>query len=200
MRISRVPLEKDSLEFYASEICRARKRLFAILLCGWGARSKCCKTILELVKEGVTDADLPFERVHLTESESSRRDARRSYKLCVKGGHAKCTSSNHRCVVRALQDWPQPEIDNFSRDQWMVLSPVFDKVAGQIRHYDFDDRILLPFKEDYRGTQLLQGGYSEVWPVRICAGHQMIYQSPNPQVSSKPTHKQPCVSNGRSGE
>ena len=159
LRISRDPIDNDRLGFYTREICQARKKLFATLLCGWGRRSKCSRTILGLVDEEVTDSDLPFERFHLVEGPSANRYARRPYKLCIKGGHFKCTSTNHRCVVKTLQSWEQREIDDFTRDQWMVLSPVFEKIAGQIQHYELDDRILMPFKEDYQRTQLLQGGY-----------------------------------------
>lgn len=178
------PIPRDDLKHYAREICQTRKKLFAILICGWGERNKCCKTILGLVDEGIKDSDLPFDRVHLADSSPRNRHSRRPYKLCIRG-HTNCTGSRHRCIIKALQDWPQKEIDDFSRDQWMVLSPVFRRDGDQIPHYDFDDRTLMPFKKDYERTDLLTGGYSEVWPVRICSGHQSLYKSLDNKVGSE---------------
>lgn len=192
-------MSTDELQRYTRDICRTRKKLFAILICGWGDRSIWYKTVLDLVDEGITDSDLPFDRVHLTDSSSTNRHTRRAYKLCVKG-HGKCSAtsaSSHRCLVRALYDWPQGEIDNFSRHQWMVLSPVFRKQAGQIRHYEFEETTLMPFTEDFERTdRLLTGGYSDVWPVRICAGHQDIYSSPDFEVSCNTSSQgRPIINN-----
>ena len=178
-------MSTDELQRYTRDICSTNKKLFAILICWWGDRSKWYKTILDLVDEGITDSDLPFDRV--TNSSSTGRHTRRAYKLCVKG-HGKCSAtsaSSHHCLVKALYDWQQREIDDFSRLQWAALSPVFRKSAGQIPHYEFELETLMPFTEDYERTQTLARGYSDVWPIRICAGHQELYKPLDLQVSPK---------------
>jgi hypothetical protein len=176
------PLSKDNLQSYTSAICMGgRKKLFAILIYGWGEMSGYCKTILDLVDDGITDSQLPFERIHLTGKESGSWHSQNSYKLCIKG-HAKCKTSDHGCVVKALQNWSQKDIDDFFRIQWMVLAPVFRVSGDDITHFDLDHRMLLPFTEDKEGDGPIPGGYSEVWQIQICDGHQNFYTPFNTEV------------------
>jgi hypothetical protein len=175
------PLTRVDLHRYANAICNSNKKLFAILIFEYGDEAKWFKTMLGLIDEGITDSDLPFDRVYTIESESKKPDPRRPYKLSVRS-HTLCTPNNHSCVIKTFKTWSRRELDTFSRDQWMVLSPVFRKAPGQIPHYKLGDRTLLPFIEDRERTQLLTGGYSDVWPVRICEGHQYLYQSPYVEV------------------
>ena len=173
-RISSSSLDNEKLKYYTSEICRARRKLFAILVYGWGESSesgRCCKTVLDLVHEGVTDADLPFDRNKSTGIVRGNDRNGNTFKLCFQG-HAECKSSDHRCLVEALEHWPKKGIIDFSRLQWTVLAPVLEKTGDEIPHFDLDRRMLLPFREDHETDNPIHGGYSEVWRVRICAGHQ----------------------------
>jgi hypothetical protein len=174
-------MDEETLDSYANSICSSRMKLFTILLCGSGLRRV---WIRDFVDKGITDSDLPFERYFLQEEEPRNQTTRkRPFRLCSKR-HAE--SDSHPCAVTVMQNWPQREIGDFCRDQWMVQSPVFRRTPGGIPHYELDNRIVMPFEEDYESdkTAFRTGGYSDVWPVRICAGHQDLYRSSDQQVSN----------------
>ncbi|PMD33649.1 kinase-like protein, partial [Hyaloscypha variabilis F] len=69
--------------------------------------------------------------------------------------------------------WQWRDINDFCHAQWAFLAPVFDELH---KHYELDDNDILPFIEDNEKF-LRQGGYSEVWGVRIHQAHQLLRQS-----------------------
>jgi hypothetical protein len=81
----------------------------------------------------------------------------------------------HLTNLKFMESWPRRKIEEFCRDQWMVLAPIFH--TAHI-HYELDDNVTLPFVEDHENAPLVvrTGGYSDVWPVRIYSSHQNIYK------------------------
>ena len=70
-----------------------------------------------------------------------------------------------------------------SRDQWLVLAPVFKKVQHRISHQELDDNVVLPFIEDRKNQHdSWSDGYSHLWGVRIHPAHQNVYKSSDPNV------------------
>lgn len=159
--------EGEELKFYAKTISTQCKRLLALLIIG--AFKPIAQRLIEFVKRGITDIDLPFHRYPLGN--------RQSYMLCSER-HMK--SGAHPCAVEAMKDWEIQEIKEFCRLQWVVQAPLFqkkDRIDGSARHYEFDQSVVLPFIEtyEYESSYSHQGGYSQVWPVRMAPGHQDIY-------------------------
>lgn len=80
-----------------------------------------------------------------------------------------------RCkVLKVFTLWTAKAIEDFDRDQWSFISPVFDQLG---LHYELDDHVVLPFTENNERHRLISGGYSDVWSVRIHPAHQKIFQS-----------------------
>jgi hypothetical protein len=176
-------MDDDQRSHYATGICAGRKKLFVILCVSITMR----QYIRNFVDEGLTDSDLPFIRVPTGPSTSNV-----SYMLCSTKHVHNMEQSPHPCAISAMSGWTKREIGNFCkdfcRDQWMVLAPVFERIQGQIPHYNFDNSTIMPFSEDYEKDKKYsqQGGYSNVWAVKISAGHQDLYQSRDVHVSKSP--------------
>lgn len=161
---------------YTTSICQDAKKLFAILLCG-------VKTnyIANFLDEGITDQDLPFVRSYLPECNNFQTQ-HRPFNLCKKD-HDKCLKHTHKhCAIRAMISWSQRDIRQMCGDQWLVQSPVFKRTPGKIPHFELDPTVILPFVDDREGQQTSQGGYSDVWGVRIHPAHQDVYRSTLPNV------------------
>lgn len=106
--------------------------------------------ITAFLDEQMTDADLPL-RVPL----------------------AILRQENQAGLPKVFENWPWCEIHDFCRAQWAFLAPVFDQVHD---HYELDNNVILPFIEDEENFRR-QGGYSEVWGVRIHKAHQRLRDS-----------------------
>ncbi|KAH7323473.1 kinase-like domain-containing protein, partial [Rhexocercosporidium sp. MPI-PUGE-AT-0058] len=152
----------------AEEVCKCGRRLFATLV----AINKVADIDL-LLKEGITDEDLPFVR---------KPDSRRRFALYRKGGQ----------VIKTFESWRDQDLEQFDRSQWWMMAPIFRLNEGlQI----LDDNIILPFVPlGSLGEKLehKQGGYSEVYPVRVHPAHHtfwavngLIYQEDEPLVAVK---------------
>jgi hypothetical protein len=161
------PRPKEEIFSLAVRICGTARKLFAILLLrGKGA------SILPLVDtDGVSDRDLPL----------IKEDHGRGFKL----GTGK--------RLTAFANWMPQDIEDFDREQWCLLAPVF-KHQGE--HKELEECCVLPFTADFSnvkggrggsggsdGPGLIScGGYSEVWCVRIHPSHQKFLKSSNPEV------------------
>jgi hypothetical protein len=105
-------MENKLLERCIKLICSDSKKLFAILVCGFGTDAK---VICGLLKDKVTDEDLPFTRILLGDTERPGRK-----------NHVKCHSADHRsCGIPRLSDWHQMDIQKLCKDQWLALAPAF---------------------------------------------------------------------------
>jgi hypothetical protein len=142
--------EKEAADF-AKKACQHARCLYATL-----AYIKRGADICALLNEGITDKDLPLVR------KPNDRNAP-LYRRC----------GNH---VQTMTTWRPKYRENFDRVQWWMTSPVFEE--GE--HYYLDEKAVLPFihldaNEASLGTK--QGGYSEVYPVRIHPAHHKFWKS-----------------------
>jgi hypothetical protein len=179
-------MDRGPLDHYVHVICTKATKIFAILL---ASSSEIEEAICELLDEGITDANLPFVRVPLYGVERERRSS--SYTL-AKYEHKNCQTEGHAdCGIMALSNWQGNDVRNLCRDQWLALAPIFKRDSKKVPHYHFEDATVLPFTEDDENSKenMMYGGYSEVWGVRIHPAHQDIIGSSDPSVSSKLSEK-----------
>ncbi|KAF4633525.1 hypothetical protein G7Y89_g4594 [Cudoniella acicularis] len=151
---------KMDLHELAEKILTKALRLFAILVC-----IDMTSSILDFLNEDLGDDDLPFMRYDL---------------IRWPGGTSNftlCSSRIPNRPLKCLSSWGRMSIENFSRDQWWMLAPIF-KQSRKVRHYELEDNCVLPYIEDREGSDgAEEGGYSTVWAVRIHPEHQFMYQS-----------------------
>jgi hypothetical protein len=134
----------------AKEAFGLAPRVFAILAC-----LKRGPEIRFLLREGVSDRDLPFER---------RRNQDGDFVLYRKSGE----------VIKTFESWSDVNVEEFDRIQWWMISPVF-KVQG---HYDLEDGTILPFipfRTNSDTDQKKEGGYSEVYAAKIHPSHHNFW-------------------------
>ncbi|TVY43939.1 Calcium/calmodulin-dependent protein kinase type 1D [Lachnellula occidentalis] len=111
--------------------------------------------ICTLLQEGITDQDLPLVRA----SEGSN-----SFALHRRTGER----------IKTFEEWNDEELEDFNRVQYWMTAPVFqDK-----EHYNLDENAILPFIKikSFETQQAKQGGYSEVFPVRIHPAHHEFWE------------------------
>lgn len=138
------------------EIWKFAPKLFAILV---GLRpGRFGKYITEFLKAAITDADLPFVR-----SDNTTKSV--PFKLCSK--------RTPRHPIECMTTWDQARVNDFGRDQWIMLAPVF-VYNDKIEHYELDDNCVLPWIEDDERTGAVEGGYGSVWKIAIHPSHQRI--------------------------
>lgn len=146
-------IEEAEATEYAREVCRNAKRLYATL-----AYTKKGADIKGLLKEGVTDDDLPFVR---------KPNGKTKFALSRKNGGA----------IKTLDSWTPKHLRKFDQHQWWMSAPVF-KLSEEL--YELDDKTILPFvsfKPPEGVESKKQGGYSEVYPVRIHPAHHEFWES-----------------------
>ncbi|KAF9634155.1 CMGC/CDK protein kinase [Lasiodiplodia theobromae] len=139
-----------------AEVAHSRaKNLFAIL-----AYMRKGGEILKFLEERIFDEDLPLER--------GANGGKGSFSLKRKdeGG-----------IVQVLERWESSsDREAFSRDQWLMLSPVFK----DMEHYVLHQCHVLPFIPLGPGDVLkdcsTRAGYSEVFPARIHEAHHRFHQ------------------------
>jgi hypothetical protein len=158
----------------SEDILNCAPRLFAILV--YVRRGK---LILDFRKEDIDDTHLPFVR-------SDKRSKARDYKL---------RSSHHPGEpIKCMERWDRDLVDEFGRDQWCMLAPVFEFHDG-IKHYDLHDNCILPWTEDEeRNGSAIDGGYGSVCKIAIHPAHQRIVGHTN-QMVSPPLHWLDIISN-----
>jgi hypothetical protein len=138
---------------YAEVVCKCASRLYATL-----AYTKKGADIKGLLNEGVTDDDLPFVR---------KANEKTKFALNRKNGGA----------IETLDSWTSKHLRKFDQHQWWMSAPVF-KLNEEL--YELDDKTILPFVvfEAPEGIETKkQGGYSEVYPVRIHPAHHEFWES-----------------------
>ena len=155
-------------------ICASAKKIFSILLYGFGDSKERLRDIRKFVDELICDSDLPFTRVPREEKEPGSYK-RAGYWLCTNGHEKKCPGKhNVKCSIQAMTSWTTRSLDLFFTTQWMLLVPVFRKIDGDIPHQDFDKNVIMPYVEDFEGDAII-GGFSKVWKVKIHPEHQDLY-------------------------
>jgi hypothetical protein len=145
--------EEEALE-YADKACECAKQLCATLAyVGKGAN------ICRLLQEGITDRDLPLVRA-----------SDGSFALQRQTGES----------IKTFEEWSDEDLEDFDRIQYWMTAPVFqDK-----KHYNLDENAILPFMKFKASEtqQAKQGGYSEVFPVRIHPAHHEFWEASGSEV------------------
>jgi hypothetical protein len=155
-------------------ICANAKKIFSILLSGFGDSKERVRDIRKFVDERISDSDLPFIQVPRKVQEPGKYK-KINYWLCTNDHVNKCPGKhNENCSVQAMASWSTRELENFFTTQWMVQVPVFRKIDGDIPHQDFDQNVRMPYVEDFEKEAII-GGFSKVWKVKIHAAHQDLY-------------------------
>lgn len=154
--LSRVEFRHDKLArgALATSISDQALKLFTILTAM--SKSEC---VLEFLEEGLEDRDLPLTPMEQSSSKNKILCSRRKPGVAIS-----CTSN-----------WRRSETEAFLRDQWWTLAPVFTSSNYSVRHWELDDRCVLPYVEDGERSQAVMGGYSSVWRVKIHPAHQRFY-------------------------
>jgi hypothetical protein len=143
--------EQEAKE-YAEQACQHARSLYATL-----AYIKRGADICALLKEGITDKILPLIR---------KPNDKKAILYYRQSGD----------VVRVMENWRPKYRENFDRVQWWMTAPVFKEG----KHCSLDEKTVLPFMplDPYDATLgKKQGGYSEVYPVRIHPAHHNFWKS-----------------------
>jgi hypothetical protein len=143
---------KEALKL-AEKTCRCAKQLFAILACINKGPEIC-----SLLAEGISDTDLPFRRTD---------NNREPFELQRKGGESIETLKSDK--------WTEDDLEQFGSKQFWMTAPIFEDK----RHYELHDNTILPFLhfEPSKIPMSIQGGYSEVYPVRVHPSHHQFWSS-----------------------
>jgi hypothetical protein len=108
--------------------------------------------IEDFLAEGIDDSHLPFQKL------PNGKD-RNHFRL----------QSNSRHLIRSVACWNHRDVEEFSRNQWMFLAPVFEDRG--IPHYELNDNCVLPFINHREGREVHYGGFSSVWAAQIHPAH-----------------------------
>jgi hypothetical protein len=150
---------------YANSTEKSAKKLFALL-----ALRKKCPAICSLLDFGISDLDLPFPGG-------------------VEDGQWSLWRREPKEYIKAFDEWGDDEVENFAREQWWMIAPVFDRYRDDCQ--DLADETILPFiptKEHERRSEGIPhtkiGGYSEVTAYRVHPAHHNFWDSSIPLVRS----------------
>ncbi|KAK3313292.1 kinase-like domain-containing protein, partial [Apodospora peruviana] len=148
-----------------------RRKLFALL-----ALSEQVRSVKEFVDCGIHDSDLPFIM------EESKSATGPFYLLYKWHDLRKSDGADSRKPISCFFSWQDSKLENFERNQWQLLAPYFELVGrgySKVEHYNFADKIILPFIEDSSDSST-EGGFSNVWRVKIHRAHHNQCPSKNP--------------------
>lgn len=152
-------LSEDRARSYSEDILKSARKLFAILV-----YVRQGEKVLEFLEEDIEDSDLPFIR-------SDMDPKAKDYKLC--------SSRRPGQPIKCMENWSRHLVEDFGRDQWWMLVPIFEYHEG-IEHYDLQDNCVLPWVEDEEsGDREIQGGFGSVSKVAIHQAHQRFVGSSN---------------------
>lgn len=136
------------------------------------------KAILKLIREDVSDSDLPLIKVPRT-NDAKLFDLRANNR----------PDTVLTCFQRKWK-WDQLNIRNFEEWQWTTLPLEFAQSAQHrdVPHYSLQEKRILPFTDDSRQPQLsgrleLEGGFASVFKVAIHPKHHNFHKTP---VKSSP--------------
>ncbi|RSL41640.1 hypothetical protein CEP54_015754 [Fusarium duplospermum] len=148
------------------KVASEAKRVFCILVLMEEAAA-----IAQLIKEGITDEDLPLCRNDDDENDSE-------YNVLASVG------SNKR--FPSTMSWGQGvQVENFLKKQWVVQSPIFDKPGS---HLVLDPECALPLTECE--TEHAKGDMSVVHKAKLHPAHQHIFPADaEAYVAIKEFHK-----------
>jgi hypothetical protein len=152
---------------YAKTVERSGRKLFAVL-----ALRKKGAAICSFLENRISDTDLPF----------LRRDEDLQLSLWRREPKQR---------IQAFEGYEDEdeEVEEFSRLQWWMIAPVFDKYSRN--WLELEDEVILPFipvkdheKQNQGIPQQKIGGYSEVTAFRVHPAHHNFWDAYIPLVSS----------------
>jgi hypothetical protein len=138
----------------ARKILQSAPKLFCILVLI--QRSSYIGGFLE---ENIDDTDLPFTR------DSKTRHS---------GNFRLCSQQHPNQPIKVMLNWTSKWIQEFSREQWSVMAPLF-KESDSIEHYEFDDNCVFPFIRDEERNNVKVGGFGTVWEIDIHPAHHSFH-------------------------
>jgi len=144
-------IKEAEIKHVAEKISRIALKLFATLIF-----MKKGAEICALLRDGVSDDDLPFRRDKDGEGNSVLQ---------------RCSGGS----IEAFDSWSEEDIEAFDRMQWWVIAPVF-KIN---EHHDLVNNTVLPFipfETNGDAGQKREGGYSEVYAVQIHPSHHNFWE------------------------
>jgi hypothetical protein len=147
-------IAEDEAHQHALYACQYAKQLYAVL-----AYVKKGPDILSLLNEGVGDKALPLTRGDNDEG--------------LFALFRKTEDSQALVSIPTFERWSEKEREKFDRIQWWMTAPVFEEKV----HYELDEKTILPFVKFKGEAKLMQGGYSEVYPVRIHPAHHDFWKA-----------------------
>jgi len=163
---STVRLSSEEIQSYARIVCTESederqkgttkittfRKIFALLVL-----IEAVSSIVDFVREGVTDQDLP-----LVKHDGTGELYRKGGQICVPRG--------------CFKEWSPLKLENFQRYQWWLLATYFSPPDddGVVKNYKLQDQHILPFLTP--GNALSQsidktGGYGKVIMVKIPSDH-----------------------------
>jgi hypothetical protein len=160
-------VKRTDARTYAKTIERSSQKLFAVL----ALRQKGA-AICSFLENRISDADLPF----------LRRDENRQLSLWRREPEQR---------IQAFKEYEDEEleVEEFSRLQWWMTAPVFDKYSRN--WLELEEEVILPFipmkdheKKNQGIPQQKIGGYSEVTAFRVHPAHHNFWDAYIPLVSS----------------
>jgi serine/threonine protein kinase len=160
-------LDDRGLHSATNHICTKAPKLFATLLL-YGKSQSFYPNILGIINSEVTDEDLPLVRRYSSDGTN--------YTL-VKRKHNSCGREHEcECGIRALSSWKTNHFKDLGGVQWLVLAPVFKSYPDRIKHHILDEGTIMPYIDDKENEDgaMREGGYSEVWGVKIHPAHQFL--------------------------
>jgi serine/threonine protein kinase len=179
IRAQDLTITEDVALDIAKQTCQQARQLYATL-----AYIKKGADIRGLLDEGICDDDMPLVR---------KPHGDRQYALHRRDG-------NSFKAIDALETWDDNHLERFDRVQWWMTAPVF-KLGG---HYELDDKAMLPFipfSPTDPVPEIKQGGYSEVYPVRVHPSHHKFWEKKSPSVvSASPSSYFTVVADSRQGD
>src|SRR5262249_50799144 len=133
--------------------------------------------ILEFIEAGIRDSDLPF--------------------LLISGGgtcrlHRKGPDGTPQpiSIFQNLKKWPVFLQEAFDTYQWQLLAPYFPfstKEKPKVFQLALDDRVVFPYiEDDESGAARSDGGFSDVWRVKIHPAHHNGCHSSVGSLCSRP--------------
>jgi hypothetical protein len=157
----------------ATRVLRSAPKLFCVLVI-----LRRAYYIGEFLEENLDDTDLPFVR-----DNKNRRS-----------GHFRLCSRLHpQKPLKSMSHWTPKEIQDFSREQWSVMTPMFE--GGElIKHYEFGDNCVFPFTRDEERRQIKVGGFGSVWEIEIHPAHHSFHSKVGNSLSTLLTFSQLTLS------
>lgn len=132
-----------------------RRKIFAIL----GLMEK-LEDIVDFIDAQLYDCDLPFLL-----SEGPRRGSLQMDRRSKGGQHP----------IELFRNWKNFELESFNAYQWQLTAPYFSLSLEKTRkpqHYVLQNETILPFIEEGEGNEhRAEGGYSDVWRIKIHPAH-----------------------------